>query len=140
MSGRPRPLSVRAQMEEHRANPTCASCHKVLDPIGFALENFDAIGTWRTRDAGAAIDASGQLVDGTPVDGPVTLRAALRPELFLRTTTEKLLTYAIGRGLTYADAPVVRAILRDSAGQSHRFSSVVLGIVRSVPFQMRAAG
>jgi hypothetical protein len=103
-------------MEEHRANPVCASCHKVMDPIGFALENFDAVGAWRTREPGGPIDASGELADGTKIDGVVTLRNAVlnRPTVFVGTMTEKLLTYALGRGLGYADMPVVRSIVRDS--------------------------
>jgi Protein of unknown function (DUF1585)/Protein of unknown function (DUF1588) len=115
-----------------------------MDPIGFALENFDAVGAWRTRDGGllgTPIDASGQLMDGTKVDGVVTLRQALlkEPEIFVGTLTEKLLTYALGRGLTSDDMPVVRAIVRDSAQQNYRFSSLIIGIVNSVPFQMRKA-
>jgi hypothetical protein len=140
-----KPRSGREALEQHRASPTCASCHRVLDPIGFALENFDAVGAWRTRDGGTLgdqIDASGQLVDGTKVDGVVALRQALvrEPDMFVRTVTEKLLTYAVGRGLTAADMPVVRSISRDAAGSHYRFSSLVIGIVRSVPFQMRTAG
>jgi mono/diheme cytochrome c family protein len=136
-----KPRTMREQMAEHRANPVCASCHKVMDPIGFALENFDAVGAWRTREAGGAIDASGELADGTKVDGVVTLRQALlaRPEVFVGTMTEKLLTYALGRGLDYHDMPVVRSIVRQSAVGGYRFSSLVLGIVNSVPFQMRMA-
>jgi hypothetical protein len=115
-----------------------------MDPIGFALENFDAVGAWRVKDGGTlgdSIDASGQLADGTKVDGVVALRNALvrQPETFVRTMSEKLLTYAVGRGLTAADMPVVRAIVRDARGDDYRFSSLVLGIVRSVPFQMRTA-
>ncbi len=126
-------------MAEHRANPVCASCHKVMDPIGFALENFDAVGAWRTREAGGPIDASGQLADGTPVDGVVTLRSAIlaRPEVFVGTMTEKLLTYALGRGVEARDMPAVRRIVRDARRDDYRFSSIVLGIVQSVPFQMR---
>jgi hypothetical protein len=137
-----KPQSLRERMEEHRFNPACASCHKVMDPIGFALENFDAVGAWRTRDADAAIDASGKLADGTPIDGIVTLRSALvaRPEIFIGTMTEKLLTYALGRPLTYDDMPAVRAIVRNAAHEEHRFSALVLGIVHSVPFRMRASG
>jgi mono/diheme cytochrome c family protein len=136
-----KPRTIREQMAEHRANPVCASCHKVMDPIGFALENFDAVGAWRSRDAGAPIDASGELADGTKVDGVVTLRRALvaRPEVFVGTMTEKLLTYALGRGLDYRDMPVVRGIVRDAARHNYRFSSIVSGIVHSVPFQMRMA-
>ncbi|MEP7308547.1 MAG: DUF1592 domain-containing protein [Acidobacteriota bacterium] len=133
------PHSLRERMEEHRANPACASCHKVMDPIGFALENFDAVGAWRTRDAGAAIDASGQLADGTPVNGVVTLREALlkRPEIFVGTMTEKMLTYAVGRALGYDDMPAVRAIVRNGSQTGYRFSSLVMGIVDSVPFRMK---
>ena len=114
----------------------------MIDPAGLALENFDAIGAWRTRDGGTRgtpVDASGQLVDGTQVNGVVELRQALlrEPETFVETMTEKLLTYALGRGLTAADMPAVRAIVRDAAKDQYRFSSIVLGIVRSVPFQMR---
>ena len=136
-SGKPRTL--REQMEAHRANPVCASCHKIMDPLGFAMENFDAVGAWRTRDAGAPIDASGQLTDGTPVDGVVTLRQGLlkRPEVFVGTITEKLLTYALGRGLAYFDEPAVRRIVRQAAPHNYRFSSLVLGIVNSTPFTNR---
>ena len=131
---------MREQLAEHRANPTCASCHKIMDPIGFALENFDAVGAWRTEDAGVAIDASGELTDGTKIDGVVALRKAIlaRPELFAGTMTEKLLIYALGRGLDHQDMPVVRGILRATAAQDYRFSSLILGVVDSVPFQMRA--
>ena len=131
-----KPASLRTLMERHRATPACATCHRVMDPLGFSLENFDATGRWRVREAAGAVDASGQLADGTPVDGPVALRKALlkHPEQFVRTMTEKMLTYALGRGLEYYDMPVVRQIARDAAGQNYRFSSIVLGIVRSTPF------
>jgi hypothetical protein len=134
-----KPRTLREQMEAHRANPACASCHRLMDPIGFALENFDAVGAWRTRDAGSPIDASGQLTDGTNVDGVVSLRQALmkRPEVFVGTFTEKLLTYALGRGLDYRDRPAVRAIVRDAAAADYRFAAVVTAIARSAPFQMR---
>jgi hypothetical protein len=134
------PQSVRERLEEHRANPACAGCHKLMDPLGFALENFDAVGAWRTDDEGAPIDASGQLADGTKVDGVVTLRQAIlkHPRMFVGTLTEKLLTYALGRGLTYHDSPVVRAIVQNAAGRDYRFSSIVLGIVHSAPFQRRS--
>jgi mono/diheme cytochrome c family protein len=137
-----KPQSVRERMEQHRRNPTCAGCHRMIDPAGLALENFDATGAWRIRDGGtrgAPVDASGQLVDGTSINGVVELRRALvrEPDTFVRTTTEKLLTYALGRGLVAADMPAVRAIVRDGARDNYRFSSIVLGIVRSVPFQMR---
>jgi hypothetical protein len=133
------PKTVREQMAEHRANPVCASCHKVMDPLGFALENFDAVGAWRAREAGGSIDASGELADGSKVDGVVTLRQALmrHPDVFVRTMTEKMLTYALGRGLDYHDMPAVRSIVREGARNNYRFSSLVLGIVGSTPFQMR---
>ena len=141
-AGAAKPKSVRERMEQHRRNPACAGCHRMIDPAGLALENFDAIGAWRTRDGGtrgAPVDASGQLVDGTPINGVVELRQALlrEPETFVKTMTEKLLTYALGRGLTAADMPAVRAIVRDAEKDQYRFSSIVLGVVRSVPFQKR---
>ena len=138
-SGEP-PRSMRQRMEAHRANPVCASCHRVMDPLGFALENFDGIGRWRTtNEAGTPIDTADELADGTPVDGPASLRAALlkRPESFVTTVTEKLLTYGLGRGVEYLDAPAVRRIVREAADDDYRWSSLVAGIVRSVPFQMR---
>jgi hypothetical protein len=134
------PRSVRERMEQHRKNPACAGCHNIMDPLGFALENFDATGAWRTQtEARTAVDASGVLVDGSRVDGPVSLRNALlsRPNLFVDTLTEKLMTYALGRGLEYYDMPAVRKIVRESSNRDYRFSSVVLGIVKSTPFQMR---
>jgi len=133
------PKSMRDQMAKHRANAVCASCHKLMDPIGLALENFDAIGRWRVKDAAGPIDASGDLLDGTHVDGVVQLREALlkRPEVFVGTMTEKLLTYAIERGVEAPDMPTVRHIVRDSARQNYRFSSLVLGVVKSPAFQMR---
>jgi hypothetical protein len=136
-----RPKTMREQMEAHRADPACATCHKVMDPIGFALENFNAIGEWRAKDGPNTIDASGQLADGTPINGVAGLRDALtrQPELFASTLTEKLLTYGLGRGLDYYDMPVVREIVRDAGRDNYRFSSIVLGIVRSAPFRMRAA-
>ncbi|HUK34271.1 MAG TPA: DUF1592 domain-containing protein, partial [Vicinamibacterales bacterium] len=134
-----KPLPLRTLMEQHRATPACATCHRVMDPLGFSLENFDATGRWRVREAAGVVDASGQLADGTPVDGPVALRKALlkHPEQFVRTMTEKMLTYALGRGLEYYDMPVVRQIARDAASQNYRFSSIVLGIVNSAPFQKK---
>ncbi len=134
-----KPRTMREQMTQHRTNPACASCHKVMDPIGFALENFDAVGTWRSADADAPIDASGELADGTKISGVVELRQALvnRPEVFAGTLTEKLLTYALGRGLDYRDMPAVRTIVRDAARNNYRFSAIVMGIVRSTPFRMR---
>jgi hypothetical protein len=131
--------SVRERMEQHRANPVCASCHRVMDPLGFALENFDAVGAWRTKDGGQPIDVSGQLADGTQVNGAVMLRQALlsKPDVLVTTLTEKLMTYGVGRGVGYADMPTVRTIVRDAAANNYRFSSLVLGIVSSKPFQMR---
>jgi mono/diheme cytochrome c family protein len=136
---REKPLSMREQMEQHRANPACASCHKLMDPLGFALEQFDAVGGWRVRDAGAPIDAAVEMADGTTVNGPVELRRALlrRPETFVATLTEKLLVYALGRGLFPYDMPTVRGIVRDAARRDHRFTALILGIVNSTPFQMR---
>ncbi|MEO8466433.1 MAG: DUF1592 domain-containing protein [Gammaproteobacteria bacterium] len=135
-----RPSTVREQLELHRKNPTCAACHLNLDPLGFALENFDAVGQWHDRTVdGLPIDAAGILADGTAVDGPVALRAALtaRPEIFASTVAEKLLIYALGRGLTPADMPVVRAIVRNAAKDQYRLSTIVLSVVDSLPFQMR---
>jgi mono/diheme cytochrome c family protein len=133
------PRTLRERMEKHRASPTCAGCHKLMDPLGFALENFDATGAWRTREAGVPLDASGQLADGTKVDGVVALRNALlaRSDVFVRTLTEKLMTYALGRGMQYYDAPVVRDIVRKAGRQEYRFSGIIMGIVTSPPFQMR---
>jgi mono/diheme cytochrome c family protein len=133
-------LSVRERMEAHRANPACAACHKIMDPIGFSLENFDAVGTWRSKgEDGGKIDASGQLADGTPVNGPASLRKAIaaKPDQFVATVTEKLMTYALGRGVDYNDMPAIRGILRNAAKENFKFSSVILGIVKSTPFQMR---
>ena len=133
-------LSMRERMEQHRANPSCAVCHAQMDPLGLALENFDAVGRWRTvSEANRPIDASGALPDGSRFDGPQGLRNALasRSEDFIATFTEKLLTYALGRGVELSDAPVVRQITRDAAGSDYRFSSLIMGIVQSRPFRMR---
>jgi mono/diheme cytochrome c family protein len=134
-----KPKSVRELMEEHRKNPACAGCHAVMDPLGFSLENFDGVGEWRTKDQSGPVDASGQLADGTKVEGPVTLRQALNkhPEQFAGTVTEKLMTYALGRGLEYYDMPVVRGIVHDSAKSDYKLTSLIIGIVKSTPFQMR---
>jgi mono/diheme cytochrome c family protein len=135
-----RPSTVREQLERHRANPTCGSCHRNIDPVGFALENFDAVGQWRgATKEGLAIDAAGVLADGTKVDGPVALRRALlaRPDVFVGTVTEKMLIYALGRGLEPIDMPVVRTVVRNAAAQNYAMQSILLGIVRSAPFQMR---
>jgi hypothetical protein len=133
------PKSLRARLELHRANAICASCHKLMDPIGFSLDNFDATGAWRTEESGMPIQAAGVLADGTQVNGVLGLRDAIlaRPEIFAGTVTQKLLIYALGRGLEPYDLPAVRAILRQSAGDDYRLSSIILGVVRSVPFQMR---
>ncbi len=136
-------LTVRERMVEHRKNPACASCHQLMDPVGLATENFDAIGRFRTQsEAGTPIDASGGLPDGTTFDGALGLRKAVlsRPDLFVTTMTEKLMTYALGRGLEYYDAPAVRDITRSAKARDYRFSSVVLGIVNSTPFVMRRSG
>jgi len=131
--------SLRQRLEQHRANPVCASCHKVMDPIGLSLENFDHTGKWRTEDAKVPIDASGQLADGTRLDGPATLRRALlqRSDVFATVAVEKMLTYAVGRAVRYQDMPAVRSVVREAARDKYRFSSLVLGVVRSAPFQMR---
>jgi mono/diheme cytochrome c family protein len=137
-----KPRSVREMLEMHRKNPVCASCHARMDPLGLSLENFDAIGQWRTSDAGAPINASGVLLDGTSVDGPAALRRALvaQKEQFVRTVAGKLLTYATGRGLEYHDAPAIRGIVRASAADDYRWSSTILALVKSAPFRMRRAG
>jgi len=137
--GAQQPTSLRARMEAHRKNPVCAACHKIMDPIGFSLDNFDLIGTWRATESGEKIDATGQLVDGTKLDGPASLRQALlsRSDVFVHTATEKLLTYATGRALKYYDMPVVRSITRAAAKDDNRFSALIQGIVKSDAFQMR---
>jgi hypothetical protein len=127
-------------LELHRANPACNACHKNIDPIGFALENFNAVGQWQDETVdGLDIDSAGVLVDGTAVDGPVGLRNALltRPEVFVGTVTEKLMTYALGRGLEPIDMPRVRRIVSDSAQDDYAVQSIILGIVQSPAFQMR---
>jgi len=131
--------SVRERIEQHRANPTCAGCHKIMDPIGLSLENFDAIGRWRSDDEGVKIDASGQLVDGTAIDGAAALRKALlaRSDVFVAVVTEKLLMYGAGRETKYSDLPAVRTIMRDAAKSRYRFSDLILGVVKSPAFQMR---
>jgi mono/diheme cytochrome c family protein len=131
--------SMRDRMEEHRKSPACAGCHKLMDPIGLALENFDGIGRWRTTDNGAIIDPASQLADGTKIDGPVALRQAIlrNPDMFARNVTEMLLSYAMGHGIEYYDMPFVRAIVKDAQRSGYTFSSVVLGIVKSAPFQTR---
>ena len=138
LRGNAREPTMREKMLEHRVRPDCVQCHRLMDPIGFALENFDAIGLWRSQDEGAPVEASGELFDGAKVDGPAALQRWLTgySSQFGRVTVEKLLTYALGRGLEYRDMPLVRAIARDAARQDNRFSAVVLGVVKSPPFQM----
>jgi mono/diheme cytochrome c family protein len=133
------PTSLRQRLEQHRASPSCASCHAVMDPIGFSLENFDLIGKWRDADGGVPVNAAGRLVDGTTLDGPASLRQALldRRQAFVTTAAEKLLTYALGRRVEYFDMPAVRAIVGDAARNGDRFSSLVTSIVKSAPFQMK---
>jgi hypothetical protein len=133
------PKSLRARLELHRENAVCASCHKTMDPIGFSLENFDAVGSWRTDDSGLPIDATGKLADGTNVNGVVSLRNAIlaRPEVFVSAVTEKLMIYALGRGLQPSDMPAVRRVVRESAADNYRLRSLIMGVVQSVPFQMR---
>jgi hypothetical protein len=135
----PTAATMRDRVAEHRRNPACAGCHRLMDPVGFALENYDAVGRWRSHEGGMPIDSSGSLPGGAALQGPQGLRQALlsRPELFAGTFTEKLLTYALGRGLADYDAPAVRKIVQDAKTKDYRFSAIVLGIVESVPFQMR---
>ena len=130
--------SVR-EIDQHRANPVCASCHARMDPLGFSLENFDALGQWRTKEGETAIDASGVLLDGTKVDGPASLRQALvaQKDQFVTAVTGKLLMYAVGRQMEYFDVPAMRAIVRASGADDYRWSSTILAIVKSTPFQFR---
>jgi len=134
-----KPLSLRERMEAHRRDAVCAGCHRVMDPVGFALENFDAIGRWRTKDDGVAIDPSGTLFNGVKVSGVVGLRSmiASQPETFVGVMTERLLTYALGRGLQYYDMPAVRKIVGSASAGNYRFSALVLGVVNSPEFQMK---
>ena len=137
-----RTLSIRERLENHRKNPVCASCHRTIDPLGFALENFDSLGAWRTVDEGGnPIDTSGAMPSGVPVGGLVGLRALLlsQPEQFAGTATEKMMAYAFGRALEYYDQPFVRKIVRSAAANEYRWSSLILGIVRSPGFLMRNA-
>ena len=136
------PVSIRERLAQHRRSPACAACHSVIDPLGFALENFDVIGGWRTIDeSGQPVDATGTTASGARLEGLAGLRALLldNPEQFPRTVTEKLLAYALGRRLEYYDRPTVRTIVRDAAGDGYRWSSLIVGIVKSPTFLMRAA-
>jgi hypothetical protein len=131
--------TMRDRLERHMSDPGCAACHNLMDPIGFALENFDLIGKWRDADGLEPVDSRGRFVDGTALDGPEGLRRALlaRRELFVATATEKLLTYALGRTVEYYDMPAVRAIVRDAAGDDYKLSALVVGVARCVPFRMK---
>jgi hypothetical protein len=134
-----KPNTLRERLELHRTQAVCASCHKIMDPIGFSLENFDLIGKWRDNDSGNPIDSSGVLVDGTPVKSVTDLRKALlgRSDAFVTTTTERLMTYALGRPVEYTDMPAVRAIVRDAGKSDYRFSTMVVDVVKSSAFQMK---
>jgi hypothetical protein len=136
--GKSKPASLRERMELHRKSPVCASCHATMDPLGFALENFNAIGKWREDDDGAPINSAITL-KGVKIDGPDGFREALlrQSDEFIRTIAEKLLIYALGRGLDYPDAPTVRQLVRDASRDDYRWSSFILGIVGSAPFQQR---
>jgi hypothetical protein len=132
--------TMRERMAQHRANPACSSCHQLMDPIGLALENFDAVGRWRNRGEGdALIDAAGALPGGATFQGTAGLKKALmaRPDMFATTVTEKLLTYGLGRGIEFYDAPAVRRITQEARNRDYRFSSLILGVIKSTPFQMR---
>jgi hypothetical protein len=137
-TGNAKTPTMRETMQMHHTNPVCASCHAIFEPIGLALENFDAVGAWRTEDDGTPIDATGVLVDGTKLNGVASLRDVLvrYSDQFDRVVTEKLLTYALGRGMEYQDMPMLRSIVREAAPSNYRFSSLVLGIVKSPEFQM----
>jgi len=138
-SGIGKDLSMRERMAAHRANPACSGCHQLMDPVGFSLENYDAVGRWRKVEEGTRIDASGSLPDDSKFEGVAGLQHALlsRPEVFAGTFTEKLLIYALGRGVEYYDAPAVRKVVQEARAKDYRFSSFILGIVNSTPFQMR---
>ena len=142
VAGSQKIMTLREQMTLHRKNEPCASCHKLMDPIGFALENFDADAKWRTKqggEGGVVLDTAVELWDGTKVNGPAGLRQALlrySPQ-FVRMMTEKMVTYALGRGVEYYDMPVIRSIVRDAEKNNNRFSAILMGIIKSAPFQMR---
>jgi hypothetical protein len=134
--------TMRERMKMHLVNPSCASCHSLFEPIGLALENFDGIGAWRLKDEGQPIDVTGALANGTKIDGVASLRDLLmqNKEQFVRVIAEKLLTYGLGRGVEDRDMPLVRSIVRDAAGSDYRFSTLVLGVVKSAPFQNNIKG
>ena len=134
-------LSTRERMEQHRNNPSCNSCHRVIDPLGLALENFDVTGAWRIKDNEVPVDVNGDLYDGTRMEGPAGLRAALlkHQDMFLMGFTESLMTYAIGRRIEYTDMPAIRAIVRDAAKKDNKFSAFVLAVVNSNAFKMGVA-
>jgi hypothetical protein len=134
-------LTTRERMEQHRSNPQCSSCHRVIDPLGLALENFDVTGRWRIRDNGAPVDPVGDLYDGTTMTGPAGLRAALlkHQDMFILSFTERLMTYSLGRRVEPFDMPAIRKIMRDAAKDNHRFSAFVMGVVNSRAFQMSRA-
>jgi hypothetical protein len=134
-------LPVRERLMKHRADPTCATCHNVIDPAGFSLENFDAVGRWRNTEEGKPVDATAGLPDGSKFEGVAGLEAALlkNPQAFVGTLSEKLLTFALGRGIEYYDGPAVREVVRSSAAADYRFSAMIVAIVKSTPFQMRSS-
>jgi hypothetical protein len=134
-------LTTRERMELHRANPTCNSCHRFMDPIGLALDNFDVTGQWRERENGQPLDTRGDFYDGTPVTSPSELLAALmkRPEPLVRTFTENLLAYALGRRTEYYDQPTIRAIAKSASAQQYKMSAFIMGVIKSEAFQMRKA-
>jgi hypothetical protein len=134
-------LPVRERLLQHRANAACATCHNLMDPVGFALENFDAVGRWRTVEEGQPVDASGGLPDGSRFTGVGGLETALlkRPEIFVGTLTEKLLTFALGRGVEFHDGPAVREVVRAGQAADYRFSALIVAIVKGTPFQMRTS-
>ena len=134
-------LTTRERMEMHRANPTCNACHRFMDPVGLALDNFDVIGKWRTRENGAPLDTRGELWDGTQVSSPADLQSALlkRPERLLQNFTENMMAYALGRRIQYYDMPAIRKIVDGAEGNDYRMSSFILGVVNSDAFRMRSA-
>jgi hypothetical protein len=138
--GKSKPVALRERMEQHRKNPVCATCHQRMDPIGFALENFDATGRWRLEDSGAPVDSRSAMNDGTELDGPVGLRQTLiAGGDFVRALTSKVMTYALGRGMECYDEPAVRRVVHAMTADNYRSSPLILGVVKSAPFQMRVA-